>query len=79
MDATDQVAIDRVMIDLDGTENKANLGANAILGVSMAVARAAADAIGLPLYRYFGGVNAKLLPVSHDEHPERRQARRQQC
>ncbi len=63
MDATDQVAIDRVMIALDGTDNKANLGANAILGVSMAVARAAADAVDLPLYRYFGGVNAKLLPT----------------
>ena len=63
MDATEQVAIDRLMIALDGTENKANLGANAILGVSMAVARASADAIGLPLYRYLGGVNAKLLPV----------------
>jgi enolase len=63
MDATDQVGIDRVMIGLDGTDTKANLGANAILGVSMAVARAAAEALGLPLYRYFGGVNAKLLPT----------------
>jgi len=61
--ATDQVAIDRKMIDLDGTPNKAVLGANAILGVSMAVAKAAADAHDLPLYRYLGGVNAKYLPV----------------
>jgi len=63
MDALDQVAIDRRMIELDGTPNKANLGANAILGVSMAVARAAAEATGLPLYRYLGGANAKYLPV----------------
>jgi enolase len=63
MDAVDQIGIDRKMIELDGTPNKSNLGANAILGVSMAVARAAADAVGLPLYRYFGGVAAKLLPV----------------
>jgi len=63
MDALDQVAIDRRMIALDGTPNKGNLGANAILGVSMAVAKAAAQACGLPLYRYFGGVNAKYLPV----------------
>ncbi|MHB9027574.1 MAG: phosphopyruvate hydratase [Candidatus Latescibacterota bacterium] len=63
MDATDQVGIDRLMIELDGTDTKANLGANAILGVSMAVARAASEALGLPLYRYFGGVNAKLLPT----------------
>ncbi|MBX3730796.1 MAG: phosphopyruvate hydratase [Candidatus Sumerlaeia bacterium] len=63
MDATEQVAIDRRMIELDGTSTKGNLGANAILGVSMAVARAAAEAIGLPLYQYLGGVNAKVLPV----------------
>lgn len=63
MDAVDQIGVDRKMIELDGTPNKSNLGANAILGVSMAVARAAADAVGLPLYRYFGGVAAKLLPV----------------
>ena len=63
MPATDQVEIDRKMIDLDGTPNKAVLGANAILGVSMAVAKAAADAHDLPLYRYLGGVNAKYLPV----------------
>jgi enolase len=62
-DATDQVAIDRIMIDLDGTPNKAKLGANAILGVSLAVAKAAANSVGQPLYRYLGGVNAKVLPV----------------
>lgn len=62
-DATDQVGIDEVMIDLDGTENKGRLGANAILGVSLAVARAAADGVGLPLYRYLGGVSARTLPV----------------
>lgn len=63
MDATDQAAIDQVMIDLDGTHNKAKLGANAILGVSLAVAKAAAIQYGLPLYKYIGGVNAKTLPV----------------
>jgi enolase len=63
MEAEDQVAIDRAMIDLDGTDNKGRLGANAILGVSLATARAAADAVGLPLYRYVGGVDANLLPV----------------
>ena len=63
LDAEDQEDIDAVMIDLDGTDNKANLGANAILGVSLAVAKAAADARGLPLYRYIGGVNAHVLPV----------------
>jgi enolase len=62
-DALDQVTIDRMMIELDGTKNKATFGANAILGCSMAVARAAADALGLPLYGYLGGVNAKLMPV----------------
>ena len=55
--------VDQAMLDLDGTPNKSKLGANAILGVSLAVARAAADAVGLPLYRYLGGVPAKLLPV----------------
>ncbi|WP_391203328.1 phosphopyruvate hydratase [Psychrobacillus sp. L4] len=59
----DQVEIDHAMIDLDGTENKGNLGANAILGVSIAVAHAAADFLGLPLYQYLGGFNAKQLPV----------------
>ncbi|MBX2997556.1 MAG: phosphopyruvate hydratase [Caldilineaceae bacterium] len=62
-DALDQVAIDEYMLELDGTENKGNLGANAILGVSLAVAKAAADAVGLPLYRYLGGVGARTLPV----------------
>jgi len=62
-DATDQVGIDQAMIDLDGTENKSNLGANAILGVSLALAHAAADSVGLPLYRYLGGVSARTLPV----------------
>lgn len=60
--ATEQVAIDKLLIELDGTKNKTKLGANAILGVSMAVARAAADSRGLPLYTYLGGVNAKRLP-----------------
>ncbi|WP_449622761.1 phosphopyruvate hydratase [Robertmurraya sp. Marseille-Q9965] len=63
LDVTDQVGIDRLMIELDGTENKGKLGANAILGVSMAVAHAAADSVGLPLYRYLGGFNAKQLPT----------------
>ena len=62
-DATDQVGIDRMMIQLDGTPNKGKLGANAILGVSLAAAKAAANALGLPLYRYIGGTNAKVLPV----------------
>ncbi len=63
MDASDQHELDMAMIELDGTENKSKLGANAILGVSMAAARAAADAYGLPLYRYLGGITAKYLPV----------------
>lgn len=63
LDAEEQENIDAVMIDLDGTDNKSNHGANAILGVSLAVAKAAADARGLPLYRYIGGVNAHVLPV----------------
>ncbi|WP_409290308.1 phosphopyruvate hydratase [Peribacillus sp. SCS-37] len=63
MDVTDQAGIDRAMIALDGTENKGKLGANAILGVSMAAAHAAADSVGLPLYRYLGGFNAKQLPT----------------
>jgi len=62
-EAEDQAEIDAVMIDLDGSDNKGSLGANAILGVSLAVARAAAEARGLPLYRYVGGVGATLLPV----------------
>jgi enolase len=63
MDALDQVAVDQRMIELDGTENKKNLGANAILGVSMAVARAAADHAELPLFRYLGGVGARIVPA----------------
>ena len=63
VDSTEQRSIDQVLLDLDGTENKASLGANAILGVSLAVAKAAADASDLPLYKYLGGPNAHLLPV----------------
>ena len=63
MDPVDQVCVDRTMIELDGTANKSKLGANAILGVSMAVARAAADSVRLPLYRYLGGAKARDLPV----------------
>ncbi|MGO8694706.1 MAG: phosphopyruvate hydratase [Rectinemataceae bacterium] len=63
MDAQDQAAVDGAMLDLDGTPNKAKLGANAVLGVSLAVARAAAQSLGTPLYRYLGGVAATLLPV----------------
>ena len=63
LDALEQVEIDRTMIDLDGTENKAKLGANAMLGVSMATARAAADFLGIPLYKYLGGPHTTLLPV----------------
>lgn len=62
-DALNQIGIDQLLIELDGTKNKSKLGANAILGVSMAVARAAADALGIPLYLYLGGFNAKTLPV----------------
>ncbi|GFZ92241.1 phosphopyruvate hydratase [Nesterenkonia alkaliphila] len=63
LDSTEQRSIDQVLLDLDGTENKGSLGANAILGVSLAVAKAAADASDLPLYKYLGGPNAHLLPV----------------
>ncbi|MEM6465166.1 MAG: phosphopyruvate hydratase [Pseudomonadota bacterium] len=63
MDATDQVLVDQTMIDLDGTENKGRLGANAILGVSLAAAKAAAERVTLPLYRYVGGTSARTLPV----------------
>ncbi len=63
LDAVDQIAIDNLLINLDGTDNKSVLGANAILGVSLAVAKAAAEALELPLYRYIGGVNARTLPV----------------
>jgi len=63
LDATHQTEIDRLMIELDGTPNKQKLGANAILGVSLAVAKAAANSLGLPLYRYLGGVEARIIPV----------------
>jgi enolase 1/2/3 len=63
LDALDQIGVDQTMIDLDGTPNKGRLGANAILGVSLAVARAAADAVGLPLWRYLGGPGSRALPV----------------
>lgn len=63
MDVTDQAAIDKALIDADGTKDKSEYGANAILGISLAVAHAAADYYGLPLYRYLGGINAKTLPV----------------
>ncbi len=63
MDAADQAALDQQMLDLDGTPNKSKLGANAILGVSMAAARAAADAYGQPLFQYIGGINARYLPI----------------
>ncbi len=63
MDATDQVGIDRLMIEMDGTPNKSSLGANAILGVSLAVAKAAAESLGMPLFRYLGGVSSNTLPV----------------
>lgn len=63
LSATDQIVIDQIMIDLDGTPNKGKLGANAILGVSLAVARAAANSLGIPLYRYIGGVGSYQLPV----------------
>ena len=78
MDVTDQVRIDKTLIELDGTPTKSNLGANALLGVSLACAKAAANALDMPLYRYIGGVNAKKLPVpmmniinggSHSEAP----------
>src|SRR5258707_8921656 len=63
LDASDQVKIDQIMIELDGTPNKKRLGANAILGISLAVAKAAAEDAGLPLYRYIGGAAAHVLPV----------------
>ena len=77
MEAEDQIAIDQAMIDLDGTPNKARLGANAILGVSLAVAKAAAEAAALPLYRYVGGVAGAGAAGADDEHRQRRRARRQ--
>src|SRR5207247_10776394 len=63
LDCTDQVFIDTLLIELDGTDNKRKLGANAILGASLAAARAASESLEIPLYRYLGGVNAKTLPV----------------
>jgi len=63
LDALDQLTVDRIMLDLDGTETKSKLGANAILAVSLATAKAATDALGMPLFKYLGGVNAKVLPV----------------
>ena len=63
VDALDQLTVDRIMLDLDGTETKAKLGANAILAVSLGTAKAAADALGMPLFKYLGGTNAKVLPV----------------
>ena len=71
-DATQQIAIDMAMIDLDGTKNKSKLGANAILGTGLAIAKAAANSLGLPLYRYLGGTYAHVIPHPDDEHPERR-------
>ncbi len=63
IDATDQLLVDRIMLEMDDTANKSKIGANAILGVSMAVAKAAADSVGLPLYQYIGGVQARTIPV----------------
>ncbi|MCL1890398.1 MAG: phosphopyruvate hydratase, partial [Desulfovibrionaceae bacterium] len=63
LDALHQVRVDNALLDLDGTDNKTRLGANALLGVSMATARAAANFLALPLYQYLGGVNSKILPV----------------
>src|ERR1044071_2143409 len=63
VDALDQLTVDRIMIELDGTDTKSKLGANAILAVSLATAKAAAEAIGIPLFKYLGGPNAKVLPV----------------
>ena len=63
MEATEQRRIDNALLMLDGTENKSRLGANAILGVSLAVAKAASQSLDLPLYRYLGGVNARVMPV----------------
>ena len=77
MDAEAQAKIDETMIALDGTPNKARLGANAILGVSLAVAKAAAAARGLPLYRYVGGTVGAAAAGADDEHRQRRRARRQ--
>ena len=78
MDAEDQIAVDDAMLALDGTPNKSRLGANAILGVSLAVAKAAAGACGLPLYRYVGGASARVRSAcADDEHHQRRRPCRQ--
>ena len=77
MDAEQQIQIDETMIELDGTPNKSRLGANAILGVSLAVAKAAAESVDLPLYRYVGGTSARDAAGADDEHHQRRRARRQ--
>ena len=71
-EVTDQAGIDFKLIELDGTETKSNLGANALLGVSLACAKAAAEESGLPLFQYIGGANARELPVSDDEYSQRR-------
>src|SRR5579862_1416246 len=63
VDALDQLTVDRIMLELDGTETKSQIGANAILAVSLATAKAAAEALGMPLFKYLGGTNAKVLPV----------------
>ncbi len=76
LSALDQPAIDRVLLELDGTPNKSNLGANAILAVSMAVARAASDTLGLPLWRLFGRHSSARAADSADEHHQRWHARR---
>ena len=77
MEASEQAAIDQALLELDGTPNKSALGANAILGVSLAVARAAADDAGLPLYAYLGGVGRAPAAGADDERHQRRRARRQ--
>ena len=78
LDASEQAFLDKTLIDLDGTENKSRLGANAMLAVSMAVAQAAAEESGLPLYRYFGGSGADADAGADDERHQRRRARQQQ-
>jgi enolase len=78
LDASEQAFLDRTLIDLDGTDNKSRLGANAMLAVSMAVARAAAEEAGLPLYRYFGGSGGHANACAHDERHQRRRTRQQQ-
>ena len=78
LDAADQRVLDDELFALDGTDNSGRLGANAILGVSLAAAKAVAEECGLPLYRYVGGANAHVLPGAADERAERRRARRQQ-